>query len=133
MNIRIVLALILTAAIAVGCVLGFQQITAWRSAAIQNEQRGGVMVSTDAGIKQGENIDALQEAYNRGLSDGRDMIQQTKDEAKRNEPETAARAVRNVPVSVRNAYSERRRARERLGCTARECREDDETDAAAKR
>jgi hypothetical protein len=122
---RVILALIVAIALSVGITLFGADYHRLRNAAAQNEQRGGVITATDAGIKQGESIDAAQDIYQRGLADARAGFQQTKSEAQRNEPETAARAVRPVPDSVRNAYRERRRARERLGCTARECREDD--------
>lgn len=103
-----------------------------QKAAAQNENRGQVLTNASAGAKESIDIDEFQAGYNAGLAANRDAFQRAKQEAIRNEPETAARAVRPVPGSVRDAFRERRLARERLGCAARECRKDDAADAAAK-
>jgi hypothetical protein len=94
-----------------------------QQASAQNENRGQVLQNASDGIKDGEEIDTVQQAYTRGLADARAAFQQQKSEAKRNEPETAMRAVRPVPDSVRDAARQRRLARERLGCAGRECEE----------
>lgn len=94
----------------------------------QNENRGQVLTNASAGVQEGTDIDEFKAGYNAALAANRSAFQQAKQEAIRNEPETATRAVRNVPDSVRNAYRERRRARERLGCAGGECRQDDAPD-----
>lgn len=93
-------------------------------ASAQNEHRGQVLTNASAGAAESIDIDEFQAGYNAALAANRDAFQKAKTEAKRNEPETAARAVRPVPDSVRGAYRERRLARERLGCAGRECGED---------
>jgi len=104
-----------------------------REAVVLSENRGAVLENTSAGVREGGVIDNEQAERDAGLAAGRERFQQAKREAIRNEPQTADRADRPVPDSVRDAFRERRRARERLGCAGRECGEDDATDPAAER
>ncbi len=89
------------------------------------EQRGEVLTNASAGIQEGVNIDEFQAGYAAALQQGRDNFKSDKQKAIQNEPATAARASTRVPDSVRNAYRERRLARERLGCAGSECQKDD--------
>ena len=91
---------------------------------VLGQQRGQVLENTSAGVEESIDIDEFNAGYNAALSANRTAFQQAKQEAIRNEPATASRAVRPVPDSVRNAFRERRRARERLGCAGRECAQD---------
>jgi hypothetical protein len=102
-------------------------------AAQQNEQRGSVLETTSAGVADTVDIDKALAENRAALAANRNAFQKALQEAKRNEPETAARAVLPVPDSVRTAYRERRLARERLGCAGRQCRQDDQADAASQR
>ena len=117
--VGLLIAVILAVAISLA---GGHYLSLQKQAAV-GQQRGGVLESTSQGVAEGERIEAVQEAYNQGLQAGRQTFHETKEEAKRNEPQTAERAIRTVPPSVRNAYRERRRARERLGCAGSECEE----------
>lgn len=130
---KVVTGLVLAVALGVMVALFGADYAQMRKAAAQNEQRGQVLVNTSAGVADGVEIDQVQEAYKKGLDDARSTFQQAKSEAKRNEPETASRAGRAVPDSVRSAYRERRRSRERLGCVSGECPQDDNANAPAKR
>ena len=104
-----------------------------REAAVQNESRGHVIEDTSAAVRDAAIIDKEQAARDDAIAAARNTFQQSKQKAIRNEPEIATRATRVVPVSVRDAFRERRLARERLGCVAAECRQDHEGDTAAKR
>ena len=113
-----------------GAAIRLQQL---REAASQNESRGHVIEDTSAAVRDAAIIDKEQAARDDAIAAARNTFQQSKQKAIRNEPEIATRATRVVPVSVRDAFRERRLARERLGCVAAECHQDHEGDTAAKR
>jgi hypothetical protein len=118
---KLILAIVVAIAFAVAITLGTQHYIKLRDKAELADTREGVLTTTSQGVADSVHIDQAQNATNAGLAQGRETFHTTLEEAKRNEPETANRAVRPVPDSVRNAAAERRRARERLGCAGREC------------
>jgi hypothetical protein len=120
-QIELYVGLTLAVILSVGVSLFAGHYQELQRAAAQNEQRGGVIHATSQGIARGVDVDAFLSSNDVVIGTGRDAFNHTITEAKRHEPETAARADRTVPVSVRNAYRERRLARERRGCTGSEC------------
>lgn len=72
------------------------------------ETTSSVIADSDEAATERQRVDT-------GVTEARGTFQNQVAEAKRNEPDTASRATRPVPASVRNAYRERRLARERLG------------------
>ena len=116
-TIKLVLAVLL------GCALlwGYNTVMDWREAAQVGEQRGAKIEATDGIINDGAQADADRTDTDTAIGTGRDVYHTAKEEAKRNEPETAERADRNVPSSVRNAFRSRRLARERFECAGDEC------------
>lgn len=129
MILAIVAAILMAAAIS----WGTNDLITLRHAAEQNEQRGGVMVATQGGLADTARIDQEQEAFNAGVLAGRDAFKQSKQEAQRHDPATATRAVAAVPDSLRNAYRERRLARERSGCASTQCDKRRPEDSSTKR
>ena len=93
----------------------------WYMLAQKAKSRGDVLNNASAGVVAGVLSDKAGQAIDNGVAAGRAEFHDTKEKAKRNEPTTLQRANASVPVSVRNAYSARRRARERLGCAGSEC------------
>lgn len=130
---KVYVGLVLALLLGVGIALFGADYRRLQNAAAQNEQRGQVLTNTSQGVADGVDIDDFKAGVETGLAAGKEAFQTSKREAIRNEPETAARADRPVPDSVRRAYRERRLARERLGCAAGECGKDDQADAAAER
>lgn len=88
---------------------------------------------TTVTINEGVVAEAARKAYELGVNKARDEFKQQQAEDKRNDPETAARADRVVPRSVRNNFQKRRAARERLGCPSGECAEGDAAQSAPER
>lgn len=131
--IRFYIGLALALALGVGVALFGAHYRQLQNAAGQNEQRGAVIENTSAGIADGVEIDMERARLDALMASNRDDFQRAKTEAKRNEPETATRATRAVPDSVRAAFRERRLARERRGCTGDECRQDDQQSPASER
>jgi acyl-CoA synthetase (AMP-forming)/AMP-acid ligase II len=115
--------IVAAALIALAVVFLFSHYRNLKEAAAVSDVREQVLTNASAGVSDGVDIDAQQQAYAQGLAYARATFKDQKDEAKRNEPETADRAVRAIPDSVRNAARQRRLARERLGCAGRECEE----------
>jgi hypothetical protein len=130
---KIISAVVTAVVIGLLSVMAYSQIKQMRMAAAQNEQRGGVLDAASAGIAEGSRVDRWAETHNAGVTAGRETFRQSKTEAIRNEPETATRADRPVPASVRDAYRARRLARERLGCAEGECGQDRQPHTATKR
>lgn len=116
-TVKLIIALLIGAAV----LFGVQKVLDWREGAQVGEQRGRTATATSGIINDGTKADAQRDTVDTGIAQGRDKFNDNYQEAKRNEPETAARADRSVPVSVRNAYRARRLARERLGCIGSEC------------
>lgn len=125
----------LIGAVLLGCALlwGYNTVMDWREAAQVNEQRGAKIEATDGIITDGAKADADRNDDNNAVNTGRDTYNTAKEEAKRNEPETAVRADRTVPASVRNAFRARRLARERLDCVGNECEARPAAASAAQR
>lgn len=132
-QIKLVIGLVIAVALGVTVTLFGNHYLGLKRAAAESAIRGAVLESTTRGVAEGVDIDGFTTAYERGLLTGRDAFRVVKSEAIRHEPETASRADRVVPDSVRNAYRQRRLARERLGCPGGECTEDDNGNAPAKR
>lgn len=110
-----------------------QTVLSWKEAAQQNEQRGATIETTSAIIDDGAKADQEREQVDGDIATGRATYDNAYQEAKTNEPETAARADRTRPASVRNAFRERRRARERSGCIGDECESRSATTPVAER
>ena len=122
-------------AVLVGCALlwGWNTVMDWREAAQVNERRGDKIIATEGIMNDGAKADADRADDDSAVSTGRETYHNAKEEAKRNEPETADRAMRTVPASVRNAFRARRLARERLDCAGDECQAGPATSRAAQR
>jgi len=120
-RIEIIIGLTVAVILSVGVSLFARDYMDAKRAQAQNEQRGRVLINATAGIERGVDVDAFLSNNDVVIGTGRETFNRTMQEARRHEPETAARADRAVPVSVRNAYRERRLARERRGCTGSEC------------
>lgn len=112
---QVVGALVLTVVIAVGLSLGVSHYLGLRKAAAQNEQRGQVIQTTSGQNADNDTVATQAREENTHVASGREEFKITIEEAKRNEPATANRATNSVPDSVRNAYRQRRLARERSG------------------
>jgi len=132
-SVKIIGSVVTAIILALLVIIAVGSIQSLRNAAAVGEQRGGVLGSASEGVAQGVKIDQEQQRESVVISAGRDTFQRTKSEAIRNEPTTADRATRAVPDSVRQAYRDRRRARERLGCAGSECAQDDDAHEAAQR
>jgi hypothetical protein len=130
---KLIVGLLLALALGVAVAMFGGHYTRLQHAAAQNEGRGLVLENTSAGVADGVDNDQAQAQVDTGLAQGRDTFKTSINEAKRHDPETANRADRVVPERVRNAYRERRLARERLGCAGRECAKDDNADTATQR
>lgn len=116
-ELRIVLYGLLAVAIAAGAMY----VSNLREASALSEQRGTTLQTTSAVIDDGAIADQAQAAVAQGIAAGRDQFTETYNEAKRHEPTVADRADRPVAASVRDAYRQRRLARERSGCVRSEC------------
>lgn len=132
-RIELIIGLVVAILLAVGLTLFASHYMSLEKAAAQNELRGGVLESASAGVEEGQRIDDHQAEIDSGLAQGRERFNNVISEAETHEPQTASRAATRVPDSVRNAYRERRLARERLGCAGQQCQKDDKADAATQR
>ena len=128
MNINQVAGLIFAVVLAVALTFFGLDYRAAKQGAAQNENRGMVMVATDETLRDGAVADTQRDRIDHVVVQAGQTFDQSMQEAYQNEPETRTRGDRPVPDSVRNAYRERRRARERLGCAGGECRQDDAPD-----
>lgn len=127
------LRIVLYGLLAVALGAGAMYVSNLREASALSEQRGTTLQTTSAVIDDGTIADQAQAAVVQGIAAGRDQFNNTYSEAKRNEPTVADRANRPVPASVRNAYRERRLARERYGCVRSECQARGQAGDAAER
>lgn len=121
MQIKIIIGLIVTVVLSVLLTLGGNHYMSLRKAAAENEHKAGVLVATSHGVEVGAANDIEQRETEAAVTQARQEFTIRVQEAKRNEPQTADRADRPVPGSVRAAYRERRLARERRGCAGDEC------------
>lgn len=119
--------------LAVAIAVGVVYVRGLQKASVVSEQRGTTLQTTTATINDGDIADQAQAAVEQGIAEGRATFNNTINEAKRNEPTVADRSNRAVPVSVRNAYRERRLSRERSGCVRVECEARGQAGDAAER
>lgn len=122
-DIRVVVSLIVTVLLTVAMVIGGQQILAWKRGAEKAEAQTHTMEATSAIIGSGVKSDADRTTTDTRVVQGRAQYQSSYSEAEANEPVVANRASRPVPDRVRNAFRERRLARERSGCAGEQCGE----------
>lgn len=132
-DMKFYIGLVLAVVLAVVVSLFAGEYRSGQEAKMVADQQVRTMQSTSAGVSEGLRIDEFQAGFNMAQQANRNAFQQSKNEAIAREPETAARATRTVPDSVRNAYRARRIARERSGCVGVECQQDDSTSVAAER
>lgn len=112
---QVIVALIATVVVAVLLSFGVNHYVGLRNAAAQNESRGQVIATTSEQNKDNDTVAEQAREENTHVATAREEFKVTIQEAKRNEPATATRATNAVPDSVRNAYRQRRLARERSG------------------
>jgi hypothetical protein len=122
-DIKVIIGLIVTILITVALILGSQTVISWKEGYDQNQINTGKLESTSGIIDDGAKADENRAEVDQTVAQGRDQFNQDYEGAMRNEPETAARADRPVPDSVRKAFRERRIARERSGCAGQQCGE----------
>lgn len=106
----------LIAALLLGCALLFagQTILEWREGAQQNEQRGQTMHAASGIVKDGSDSSAARVDADAGIEQARDAYEQSTEEDRQREPQTATRDTGAVPASRLRAFEQRRIARERL-------------------
>lgn len=122
--------LVVAGVIAGGIVLAYNHYQAIKAEAQAGRQHKTVLGTASGVVTDGAAADRSSAAVDQAVAGAADAFANAIEEAKRNEPETARRADGLVPDSVRNAYRERRLARERSGCVSGECppsRDEDET------
>lgn len=124
-RIKIAVGLVVAVGLGVAVTLAGNHYRGLLREAEAGRQRALVLKAVDAGVSERVEIDEFLTGYRMATEAGRREFRIIIDEAKRNEPETAARADRPVPDSVRRAYRERRYSRERSGCAGDECKGDD--------
>lgn len=132
-DIKLIIGLAVAIALSVGASLFWNHYSDLVTASKLSEARKETAINTTATIDDGVVAEKVAQEVARVLSTNRTTFTDNQTKAKANEPETASRAVRTVPVSVRNNYAERRRARERLGCVRVECETGNPAGDAAKR
>jgi len=116
-TVKFIIAVLIGAAV----LFGVQTVLDWREGAQAGEQLRRTATAISGIINDGAEADAQRDTVDMGIARGRDKFNNDYQEAKLNEPETAARAARVVPVSVRNAFRARRLARERSACPDGRC------------
>lgn len=131
--IKFWIGLIAAIGLSVGATLFFQHYQSLVAAASLAEVRKGTATNTSATVIDGQAADSAAQRVEFVLTDSRDTFNHNQSKAKANEPETAQRANRVVPVSVRNNFKQRRLARERLGCVPGECEASDAAGDATER
>lgn len=125
MQAKAIIGLIVAIFVSVGVSIFLQDyITAKRDAELA-VSRKDTATNTVATVDDGVAADKIAAAVEGVLTDSREQFQQNQQKAKANEPETADRATRPVPRSVRNNFKERRLARERSGYLQSEPAQDD--------
>lgn len=132
-DIRVIIGLIVTLLIAVGLTIGGQKVLSWREGALQNETKKETLKAASGIIEDGAKADKQRATVDQAVGEGRGQFIYDYQGAMRNEPETAARADRPVPDSVRKAFRARRLARERSGCAGEQCREGSASETPAER
>ena len=114
-------------------IFGISKVKQWHDASQAAEVQGRTLEATSGIIGDGTKADAERDATDTGLAKAREDFNRRYQEDKRNDPETAARAVRVVPQRVRDNFRARRLARERLGCAGSECQARSEEDESSER
>lgn len=104
-----------------------------KESAVQNVQREGILVNTSAAAIDAELNAQRQYEIEEGLRKAADQFNRRIQEANRNDAPTATRSSAAIPSGLRDAYSERRRARERLGCAGADCPPADAAGSASQR
>lgn len=132
-TIRMIISIVVAALLGVAITLFAAHYNSLKSAAAQNESRGVILENTSAGVADGQANAEEQAKVDTAINEARNGFNNRIDEVIRNEPKTAVRSSTAVPDSVRSAYAERRRARERSGCAGAECPADGSASAAAER
>lgn len=107
--------------IAILLAVGLSIVGNWYLTAQKSEGRAAVLTNASAGIISGVQSSQQQDDIDNGLSAGKQQFHDTKEKVKAHEPSLRIRADSAVPVQLRDAFSARRRARERLGCAGSEC------------
>lgn len=133
MNVRIVLWLIVALVLGVGMTTAYNHYMNLRDKAQLADSRGTVLETASGTMADGAVADQSAAAVETAVAGAADAFANAINEAKRNEPETADRADRRVPDSVRAAYRARRLARERSGCVQGECGSPGDDDATSER
>lgn len=132
-DVRIIIGLVVTILITIALVVGGQTVMNWKEGYDQNHLKEGTLQSASGIIADGSKADADRSNVDQSIGQGRQQFQEDYDGAMTHEPETAARADRPVPDSVRRAFRERRLARERLGCAGEQCGERPADSSSAQR
>ena len=114
-------------------ITGWNKVIEWKTAADLSEQQTRTAGTTIGILGDNSRSAAESQADQNQLSQGVQQFTITIEEGQRNDPEARARADRPVPDSVRNAFRERRLARERSGCIGAGCRAEPDTNAPSKR
>jgi uncharacterized membrane protein YraQ (UPF0718 family) len=130
---KFIIGLVVAILLSVAVSYFWQDYRSAKQAELQNVSRGRVLENTSATIDDGAIAEAVAEEVDRVLSSSRTEFTDNQTKAKANEPETAHRATRTVPVSVRNNFKQRRLARERFGCVPGECEASDQAGNAPER
>lgn len=132
-DIKVIIGLIVTILITVGLIIGGQTVMSWKKGYEQNQINTGKLESTSGIISDGAKADEDRSDVDQTVDQARDQFNDNYRGAMQNEPETAARADRPVPDSVRDAFRQRRIARERSGCAGQQCGEGPSAQTPAKR
>lgn len=114
-------------------VLGIKHIKNWYDTKDRLETVTAIGETTSGMVTDGAKASEDRSAVDYSVGQGRGAFNQSYEGAKRDEPEVATRATRVVPSRVRNAFRERRLARERSGCAGAECERGSEADGSSER
>lgn len=114
-------------------VLGIKHIKNWYDLKGQVQEQAQIGTTTSELVTDGAQASEDRSAVDYAVGQGRGAFNQSYEGAKRDEPEVATRATRVVPSRVRNAFRERRLARERSGCAGSKCERGSEADNSAER
>lgn len=128
-----VIHLVLALCLGIGAAVFAGHYHRLKASAAQNVQREGVLVNTSAGVTDAETNAQLQLDMDAGLREISQQFDRRIKEVNKNDVTTANRSTAAVPVGLRNAYGERRRSRERLGCAGNECAPADTPATASER
>lgn len=128
-NAKLIGILILTVLAAVLLTLGVQHYKELRTKAALADMRQVTLETTSAVITDSTEADSDRSTTDAGVATARIIFE----EGRRNDPSNASRAATPVPAGLRNAYRERRLARERLARDASGDAEGTRTEDVAER